>query len=91
LQWLKEKYPKKTAPSFSVEETFFPQLMIVSNFVFTVFSFFILHSINVDTYIRTSTHPYEYMHACPTSMRTFERLDRLDLKRHEVGQIASRC
>jgi hypothetical protein len=32
----------------------------------------------------TSTLLYEYIHAHPISMSTFERLDRLDLEIHEV-------
>jgi hypothetical protein len=31
------------------------------------------------------THPYEYMHAHPILMNTFEKLGRLDLEIHEVG------
>jgi hypothetical protein len=50
-----------------------------------------LHSINIDTHTRMRTHPYEYTHAHPTPVSTSERLDRLDLKIHEVNQRVSRC
>jgi hypothetical protein len=32
-----------------------------------------------------SIHPYEYTHAHPTYMSTYERLSRLDLEIHKVG------
>jgi hypothetical protein len=32
-----------------------------------------------------STHPYEYTHAHPTSISTFEKLWQLDLEIYEVG------
>jgi hypothetical protein len=43
------------------------------------------HSINTDTYTRTSTDLYEHTHAYPTPMSTSERLSRLDLKIHKVS------
>jgi hypothetical protein len=50
-----------------------------------VSSFFLKHSINVDTYTHMSTHPYKYMYIHPIPMTTSERLNRFDLKIHEVG------
>jgi hypothetical protein len=44
------------------------------------------HSINTDIHTHTSIHPYEYMHRHPISMNTSERINRLDLEIHEVGQ-----
>jgi hypothetical protein len=48
--------------------------------------FFEKHSTNVDTHIRTITHPYKHTHAHPTPMSTTERLSRLDLEIYKVGQ-----
>jgi hypothetical protein len=42
------------------------------------------HSINIDTYIRMSIHPYKYTHTYPTPMSTFKRLNQFDLKINEV-------
>jgi hypothetical protein len=49
------------------------------------------HSTNADSHTRTSNQLYEYTHAHPTHMSTFERLFRLDLEIHKVGQKTSRC
>jgi hypothetical protein len=46
--------------------------------------FFLKHSINIDTYTRMSTHPYEHTHAHSTPMSTYERLSRLYLEIHEI-------
>jgi chromatin remodeling complex protein RSC6 len=47
--------------------------------------FFLKHITNADTYTRTSTHLYEYIHAHPISMSTSKKLSRLDIEIHEVG------
>jgi hypothetical protein len=50
-----------------------------------------LYSTNVDTDTRMSTRSYEYAYAHPTFMSTSERLNRLDLEIHKVGQKVYRC
>jgi hypothetical protein len=47
--------------------------------------FFGKHGTSTDIHTRTITHPYEHMHAHPTSMNTFKRLSRLDIETYEVG------
>jgi hypothetical protein len=47
--------------------------------------FFEKHSIDVDIYIRMSTHSYKYTHAHVTLMSIFETLSQIDFKIHEVG------
>jgi hypothetical protein len=47
--------------------------------------FFEKHSINTDTHMRMSTHPYEYTYAHPTLMSTSERLSWFNFKIHEVS------
>jgi hypothetical protein len=42
------------------------------------------HHINVHTHTYMSTHPCEHMYAYPIPMSTSKRLNRLDLKIHEV-------
>jgi hypothetical protein len=60
-------------------------LVVFTGQVSSCFLAYLKHSINTDTYTRTGTHPYEYMHAHITPMSTSERLSRLDLEIHEVG------
>jgi hypothetical protein len=45
-----------------------------------------LHSTNVNTHTRMSTHSYEYAHTHPTPISNSERLNQLDLEIHEVSQ-----
>jgi hypothetical protein len=47
--------------------------------------FFFKYTINVDTYISTSIHSYEYTHAQSTSMNISKRLSQLNLEIHEVS------
>jgi hypothetical protein len=56
-----------------------------------IFFYGMSYSTDVNTHIHTSTYPYEFMHAYPILMSTFERLDRFDLKIYEVDQRAYRC
>jgi hypothetical protein len=42
------------------------------------------HSTNIDTHTHMSTYLYQYTHAHPTLMSTYERLSRLDLEIHKV-------
>jgi hypothetical protein len=46
----------------------------------------IKHSIDTNTYICTSTHPYKYMHGHPIHMSTSKRMDRLDFEIYKIGQ-----
>jgi hypothetical protein len=58
----------------------------LNNLIISKVTFFCeKHSINIDTYIRMSTHLYEYMYVHSTPMSTFKRLNRFDLEIHEVG------
>jgi hypothetical protein len=47
--------------------------------------YFIKYSINVDTYICMSTHPYKHTYAHHTLISISERLSRFDLEIHEVS------
>jgi hypothetical protein len=44
------------------------------------------NSINIDTYTRISTHPYEHTYIYHITISTSEKLSQLDLEIHKVNQ-----